>query len=403
MPGIVALAKLPCCVLLGVLATASVAAEPEPESAEHDAWAAGVEASSLALPSTLNASSSSVETPKAPPVKRGEFLAVPIPRVDPALGNGLVGVAAYIFKLNPDDKESPPSTLGAAAMWMDGGSFGGGVGGKLYLKEDRYRISGGALYGELHYDLVVGANSGDTEVTLPLQQEAYGGLVHAQFRISKNTYVGARLQLGKLTTTLRTDNVPDLPDEVASQLDVDLNVNSLGPTLAYDTRDNAFYPRTGIAFDAGINVYFSELGSDVSVTQYEANYRRYITLRERDVFAWQAYLCAAANDPPFFLQCQVGQNSLLRGYSFGVHRGDTMAAAQAEYRWQLHPRWIVAAFAGVAQVAPEFGDFDIDENLYAGGAGVRFVVAPRNGVTLRVDYAVSEDEDALYVSVGEAF
>ena len=95
--------------------------------------------------------------------------------------------------------------------------------------------------------------------------------------------------------------------------------------------------------------------------------------------------------------------SLLRGYSFGEYRGNAMAAAQAEYRWQLHPRWILAAFAGAAQVAQDFGDFELDENLYSGGVGVRFVVEPKNSVTLRIDYAIGEDEDAFYVSVGEAF
>jgi len=80
-----------------------------------------------------------------------------------------------------------------------------------------------------------------------------------------------------------------------------------------------------------------------------------------------------------------------------------MAAAQAEYRWQLRPRWIVAAFAGVTQVAEKFGHFNLDDDLYAGGVGVRFVVEPKNGVTLRVDYAVGADDGAPYVSAGEAF
>ena len=216
-------------------------------------------------------------------------------------------------------------------------------------------------------------------------------------------YLGARLQIGNLSTSAPEDRFPELPPEVAEEIGLSLKVNSLGPTFAYDTRDSAFYPRKGMALDAGIDVYFGALGSEISFNHYEANYRQYKTVRERDVFWWQAYLCATGHDPPFFLQCQVGVNSLLRGYSFGEHMGDTMAAAQVEYRWQFHPRWIIAAFAGVAQVAPNFGDFDLDGNLYAGGVGVRFVVEPKNGVTLRVDYGVGEDEGAVYVSVGEAF
>jgi hypothetical protein len=34
---------------------------------------------------------------------------------------------------------------------------------------------------------------------------------------------------------------------------------------------------------------------------------------------------------------------------------------------------------------------------------VRFIVEPKNSVTLRFDYGIGKDEGAIYVSVGEAF
>lgn len=357
---------------------------------------------SVGMTGTLSAGVE-VDPPPADAGKRGEFLAVPIPRVDPALGTGLVGAAAYIFTLDRDDTESPPSVIGAGGMWMDSGSWGGGLGGKFYLQEDRFRVMAGLAYADLRYDLVTTSAATGSEIALPLSQEGYGGMAHAQFRIARDSYIGVRVQLGKLGTTLRSENMPDVPASVEDNIGVALQVNSLGPTYALDTRDSTYYPRSGVALDAGIDVYFGALGSEVSFNRYAVNYRQYLTLRKRDVLAWQGYLCAAGGDPPFFLQCQVGPMSLLRGYSFGEHRGNAMAAAQAEYRWQLRPRWILAAFAGAAQVGPEFGSFDLDENLYAGGVGLRFVVEPKNGVTLRIDYGIGNDEGALYVSVGEAF
>lgn len=370
---------------------------------KEGAFAAGMEALSVGMPDSLNSSNAAIEPATSDPGKGGEFLAVPIPRVDPALGSGLVGTAAYIFKLDPEDKQSPPSVIGAAAMLMDSGSWGGGFGGKLYLREDRFRVMAGAVYADLRYNLVAASDGDGNQLTLPLSQEAYGGLAHAQIRVAPNTYVGARVQLGQLGTSLRGESVPELPESVIDSIGTDFQVNSLGPSLAYDTRNSSYYPRDGIAIDAGIDIYFGAIGSEISFRHYDLNYRQYLPVRERDVLAWQAYICAADGNPPFFLQCQVGPNSLLRGYSFGEYRGDAMAAAQAEYRWAVHPRWIIAAFAGVAQVAPRFGDFNFDQNLYSGGVGLRFVVEPKNRVTLRVDYAVGEDEDAVYVSVGEAF
>lgn len=393
------------CVALWLAQAVTSHANEAPDVAsgsQRGAWSAGMDAMSVAIPESLEPAEST-QPAATQGAQRGEFLAVPIPRVDPALGTGLVGAAAWIFRLDPSDSVSPPSILGAGALWMDGGSRGGGLGGKLYLREDRLRFMAGAVYADLRYDLGVQTGSSTAMLALPLSQEAYGGLAHAQLRVGQHLYLGMRAQFGQLATSLRSADEPDLPESIADQLGQAKTVNSLGPTFALDTRDSAYYPRHGMALDAGIDLYSDSLGSDVSLDRYEVNYRQYKALRNRDVFAWQAYACATDGDVPFYLQCQVGQNSLLRGYSFGEYRGNTMAAAQAEYRWQFRPRWIAAAFAGVAQVAPEFGDFAMSENLYAGGIGLRFVVEPKNGVTLRVDYAVGKDEDAIYVSVGEAF
>lgn len=392
-------------IAAGACAAEPVATEPAEEATPQSvvSWTAAMEAMSVGMPASLVSSDISVDPAAADKTSRGDFFAVPIPRVDPALGNGLVGAAAYIFKLDRDDAESPPSVIGAGAMWMDSGSWGGGLGGKFYIRQDRFRLLAGLAYADLRYDLFVTPADGGSEMRIPLNQEGYGGTAHAQFRIAKDSYLGVRGQLGKLGTALRGEDFPQLPSSIEDEIGFVIQANSLGPTFALDTRDNAYYPRVGVALDASIDVYFEAIDSEESFSSYAVNYRQYMTVREHDVLAWQAYLCATGGDPPFFLECQVGPNSLLRGYSFGKYRGAAMLATQAEYRWQLRPRWIVAMFAGAAQVAEKFDAFELDENLYAGGVGLRFVVEPKNGVTLRVDYAVGDDGDAVYVSVGEAF
>jgi hypothetical protein len=367
------------------------------------AWSAGIETVNVGMPGTLNSASANVNTASTKSGSRGEFLAVPIPRVDPALGTGLIGAAAYIFKLDPNDTESPASIIGAAGMWMDSGTWALGLAGKFYFNEDSTRLTTALAHAVLKYDLVTTSDTDSSELRLPLSQKADGGIIHAQFRVANHLYVGVRAQSGTLLTTLQATEAADLPESIEDDLGHEFRLNSLGPTFAYDTRDNTYYPRSGISLDAGVDSYFGSIDSDVSYNYYSLNYRQYLPLRGRDVLAWQAYVCATSGDPPFFLQCQVGPNSILRGYSFGEHRGNAMAATQVEYRWQPLERWIFVGFAGVAQAKEDFGDFDADGNLFAGGAGVRFVVEPINGVTLRVDYAVGKGEGALYVSVGEAF
>jgi len=362
-----------------------------------------LEAAAIGIPDPVVSCGSTAGPVAAGGAPRGEFFAVPIPRLDPSLGAGLVGAGAYIFRLDRNDTETPPSTLGAGAFWMDSHSWGGGLGGKLYLNGDRVRLLAGVAYADLRYDLIVAPESTGREVAIPLSQEVYGGLVHAQFRVAQGLYVGARALVGKVGTALRGEDVPEVPLSLEGEVDRVFQLNSLGPSFAFDTRDSSYYPRHGIAFDVNVDIYFGAIGSAVSYDHYEANYRHYKAARVSDVLALQAYLCAAGGDAPFFLQCQVGPKSLLRGYSFGRYRGDAMAAAQAEYRWQMRPRWVLAVFGGLTQVGSSFGSFGLDDNLYAGGVGLRFVVEPKNGVTLRVDYGWGEGESALYIGVGEAF
>lgn len=48
------------------------------------------------------------------------------------IGSGLDLGVGYIFQLDPNDKVSPPSAVGAGGFFTSNGSKGFGVGGKLY-------------------------------------------------------------------------------------------------------------------------------------------------------------------------------------------------------------------------------------------------------------------------------
>jgi hemolysin activation/secretion protein len=80
-----------------------------------------------------------------------------------------------------------------------------------------------------------------------------------------------------------------------------------------------------------------------------------------------------------------------------------MLTAQAEYRWRFYKRWGAVAFAGVGQVAENFGDYNTDNLLPSAGIGARFMLSEKNRLNLSVDYAVGKDTSALYFYVAESF
>jgi len=91
----------------------------------------------------------------------------------------------------------------------------------------------------------------------------------------------------------------------------------------------------------------------------------------------------------------------LRGYQTGTYRDRFLFAAQAEWRQRLSPRWGAVAFAGVGTVAPDFGRWG--ETLPSAGVGLRWVAAPKNNLSVRVDIAWGRGDNEFYVSIGEAF
>src|SRR5438552_1325244 len=54
--------------------------------------------------------------------KRGSIIVAPIPISSPAFGSGLLLITAYVFKLDENDKTSPPSWLGAAGVFTSNGT-----------------------------------------------------------------------------------------------------------------------------------------------------------------------------------------------------------------------------------------------------------------------------------------
>jgi hypothetical protein len=119
--------------------------------------------------------------------------------------------------------------------------------------------------------------------------------------------------------------------------------------------------------------------------------------------ALQALAVASSGQPPFDQYPQLGGESLLRGYFQGRYRDRSLLAFQGEYRLPLFWKFGLAGFAGIGQVAPDFGGFGLDRFWVAGGAGLRFLLAKREGLNIRMDFAFGEGSSGFYLSFGEAF
>jgi hypothetical protein len=330
------------------------------------------------------------------------FVAVPLPNSNPTLGTGLGAVGILFFRPSKTDTVSPSSTLGAGGIYFDTRSWAIAAGGRLILNEDRWRITAAFAGADLRYDLYAkGAEAASSGSAVGVRQKMSGGMAQVQLSLFGRVYGGARYLLSSVNTALTTSG-STLPPGVGES-ELALRVGALGPVVSLDSRDNQLFPLRGWAVDLRSDFYAGAMHSEARFQKYEANVRAYFPIRDADALATQLYGCSVGGTAPFFLQCLYGSAGVLRGYPIGKYYDQTMFGAQAEYRWHVFPRWIVAGFAGVGGVAPAFGSYTSQDILPAAGIGVRWVAEPKEKATLRLDYAWGKDRGAVYLSIGEAF
>ena len=334
--------------------------------------------------------------------KRGSIIIAPIPISSPAFGSGLLIISGYVFKFNESDQISPPSWLGGAGVFTNNGSRGLALGGRLYLKENKYQATFAGIKGRANLDFFgIGRIPGRSPIAVPLRMEGtifFGELMR---NVGRNIFIGPRYQFRKLTAGI-DGPVPPGGFEVP-QLDLKSNSAALGFHLQRDRRNSTFYPTKGNLFDFTADFFDQVWGSRREYQTYKIAYNGFRALTNKQVFAYRAMACAANGSVPFYDLCLYGFNSDLRGYTTGEFQNRRMFATQAEYRIELPKRLGLVAFGGVGGTAKQWNEFRSDQFLPAAGAGLRFKLDKKNHINYRIDLAFGREGRTISVGLGEAF
>ena len=318
---------------------------------------------------------------------KGEWVIAPIPINSPAIGAGLEWAVARVFPLNKEDRISPPSVVGIGGLFTSNGSRALALGGKLYLKEDKYRITSALGGATINADIYgIGKLAGDRGVFVPITAEGGGFLGEFLYGLRKGVYIGARGQYRNLTLSLDREkldspDIPFQPEQIADVIDelreqfLHQQTVSIGPRFEWDSRDNTFYPKRGFLMDFQADLFAQGLGSKWTYQYYKVAFNKYAKLGEHQVLAFRGMGCAAAGDHvPIYDLCLFGTMNDLRGYAAGRYQDRRMFATQAEYRLMFPAqgflgRFGVVAFAGFGGVGSKFSDIGFSDLLPAGGGG----------------------------------
>jgi outer membrane protein assembly factor BamA len=346
----------------------------------------------------------------------------PIPISSPAIGSGLEWAVGYMFPFSKDDKVSPKSVLGVGGLFTNNGSRALAMGGRFYLKQDKYRFTFAVGGAKINADIYgVGKLAGDRGLFLPLTATGSAFIVEPLFvRLGKSFHLGARFQYRDLTLKLNREEL-NLPDgveppeslqEIINEVAADLfkqRTIAIGPRFQWDTRDNTYYPRKGIFLDSGIDIFAEAIGSKYTYQYYKFAFNKYAGVGKANVIAFRGMACAAAGDHvPIYDLCLFGSSNDIRGYAAGRYQDRRMFATQAEYRLNIPSqnfigRFGVVFFGGFGGVAKRFSDMAWGDLLPAGGGGLRFRLTNKDRVNFRIDYGIGRVGHTFTMGVGEAF
>jgi Omp85 superfamily domain len=346
------------------------------------------------------ASAKKEEPKKEKKKRRGAIIVAPLPISSPAIGSGIIPVLGYIFPFSTKDKISPPSVIGAAGLITNNGTRAFAIGGQLYFKENRYRVTSGVARGNIDYNIY-----GDglaSEFKLPLNQTGLAFFGEALRNLGWKFFLGPRFLYGHSFLTIRPNNGSMVP--IPPDIGLHTTLTAIGIRLYRDTSTNRFYPTGGTVFSFSSDFFSQGLGSKYTFQSYRSSFDKYWSLSPKQVLAYDAYFCATGGQPPFYGNCIYGTNSELRGYTAGQYFTRFMLATQAEYRLELPKRFGVVAFGGIGGVIPGSSQvYGFEHFLPAGGAGIRFLLSKVYHVNLRADIAQGTTGHTFSMGVGEAF
>lgn len=338
------------------------------------------------------------------------FVAVPLINNNPAMKTGFGAMVMYFFKINPDDKTSPPSIVTFTGLYSINNSYIFVPMAKLFWGENKNRAT--LITGTLRVNNNFDYDYEGTDLNLVFSELRNFLTMEYSRKVVSDFYLGI-LYLG--TKTLYkfdkgTDEENDFTEDFFKKNGITDNfVSSIGLNISFDNRDYPYYPTSGFDISIRPKLNAGWLGSDNNYIDTDYALKYYTSITSNQILAISVNGGFATGDVPFDGYQNYGIRNSLRGYTTGKYKGQYMIASQAEYRWNFYKRWGAVAFAGSGRV---WGTDDENEGeksfgknwLPSIGGGLRFMVSQKKRINIRLDYAWGVDgNQGLYFGVMEAF
>jgi hypothetical protein len=326
---------------------------------------------------------------------------VPLPIIDPTLGEGLAAVGLITFKLDRDDTESPRSTVVLAYARTNRENEVLGVGGSFYFEKDRYRAKAIAGNAGLNIDFYGLSDRLDGAKSVPFALDGRFARIGGAVRLFPNSYVGLHGIYADVDFRVRSNG------EILGSSGFEIELHGFGLSAEYDTRNSNWFPTSGTVALLEVTAYDESRVGIGGFEVYETKITHYAGIDDSLIFAGNVRFGHASDVTPFFLLPFVQ----VRGFPAFRYLDRTVVQAQSELRWFPFERdsgfvrdFGFVAFAGAGIAAPDFGSLQDRPFAYAGGVGLRYRVSEQDGINVGLDLAWGRGSGtSVYFRIGEAF
>lgn len=333
--------------------------------------------------------------------KRSGLVVVPLVLYAPEMHLAVGGFAVRFFRLASEPLDSRVSSLALVALVTTRKQL------ILELLPEIYWENGANhVDSKLEYQIFPDSFWGIGDRTPDADEERYTrsrlrfrGVVHR--RIIGPLYAGLHVDAMWLRATYLdpsgTFATQSIPGEAGGV------TNGLGPTLSYDTRDNAITSHSGTLLNVTFSRFDSVFGSAYDFNKLLLDARQFFPLGGEHALGVRFWGEAQGGNVPFFHLAMLGGDELLRGYFLGRYRDKFLAALEAEYRFPLFWRFGGVAFAGIGEVARSLTELNLDPIRWNVGGGGRVALNQQERLNLRLDVGFGYRTHGVYFSATEAF
>jgi len=329
--------------------------------------------------------------------QQGVWLPVPIPVSNPTIGSGLQAALLYLHPKDNAESDVPNSTSGLVGMYTNsdssliGGFHDGNWNSDLY----RYQVLAGA--GEFNLDYFgIGSDSplADNPIEYSLKSNILFTQLLRQLPGTKDWYLGFRYMYIDSNVEFFIFD----PNDVLPPITDDMTNSSLGIMATFDSRDDNYYPTSGVNFEISWMRDDESIGSDFNFDKVDTHYDTYMSVSKSSIIALSAVFAKATGDVPFYLLPSLK----MRGFANGLYKDDVSLSGHGEWRYKFKPRWGTILFYEIGSTAATTNDL-LETTISSYGAGLRWQVTKDKKLNLGIDVGFSDDNSAIYVQVGEKF